>query len=225
MNEIRQTVWPQSAHFGKMGPQGALKGPITTPLGGRWGSYLAGMFTLSRDMLMPNLIAIAQSWRIPSHRTQNFWAPYPHWGGVPVWGGGCCCTGVRSWQNERDPRNRLTAISTLWQNWAPGGILRPHNSPLRGDGAQIRQACFICQGVCLCEIWSRLLKVGRYIPIEPKILEPHNSLSGVRRGPVWGGGCVFRGQVPAKMNSISSRVSPQSTRLTDGRGNGRTFSR
>ena len=57
-------------------------GPITPPLGGRWGSNLAGVFPLSRGMLVPNLIAIAQSWPMPSHRTQRQTSSNSSWYGL-----------------------------------------------------------------------------------------------------------------------------------------------
>ena len=42
----------------------------------------------------------------------------------------------------------------------------PHSE---GDQAQIWHAYFFCQGVCLCQISSQLLKRGPYLLIEPKI--------------------------------------------------------
>ena len=90
MNGIHQTVCPRSTHFPKIGPLWAIYGPITPPFGGRSGLNLAGMFPLSRGMLVPNLIPIVQSWPIPSHRTQNFGAhnsPSGGGGGRPLgWG-------------------------------------------------------------------------------------------------------------------------------------------
>ena len=59
LNQIRQTVWRQSTHFAKIGPQGHLRAH-NTPFGGRSGPNLAGVFPLSRSMLVPNFIAIAQ---------------------------------------------------------------------------------------------------------------------------------------------------------------------
>ena len=83
-----QHTWQNWAPWGTLGP-------IAAHLGGRSGSNLAGMFLLSRGVLVPNFIAIARSWPIPPIEPKISGPITPLWGwGVPLWGGGCRCPGV-----------------------------------------------------------------------------------------------------------------------------------
>ena len=99
MNDIRQIVWPQSHTLQKLGP-GQFRAPNTPPpFGRRSGSNMARMFPLSRGMLVANFIAVAQSWPIPSHRTQISGAITPFCGGWgPPLGRVCYCTGIGNYQ-------------------------------------------------------------------------------------------------------------------------------
>ena len=103
-------------------------------------------------------------------------------------------------------RQTIWPQSTHFTKLGPMGTLWPITPHSVGDQAQIRKASFLYQGICLCQISSRLLNVGLYFPIEAKISGPQNCPSGDEESPLRWGLLLFRVRYLPKMNSISSRV-------------------
>ena len=120
INEIPETVWPQSTRLPKLGPRGHFRAH-NSPYGGRSGPNFVGMFHLSRGMLLPNLIAIDQSWTYLPIEPTIFGSITPPLGmRGPSLGSGLLLFREVNPKTERDPPNRLSAIRTLCQNWAQG---------------------------------------------------------------------------------------------------------
>ena len=94
------------------GPR-AILSPCNSPIWRTITPKFGGHISLARGIFVPNFIVIAKSWRIPSHRTQNFG---PHnsssEGGrrVRLWGGVTLVQGQVPAKNELDRFTRLATI-------------------------------------------------------------------------------------------------------------------